>query len=86
MVEYLRTFPVLRSNHSTMTNTEDILFSLYRMDIYLQEVQLLEDDSSANLLAIDDIWIEVDNDRECILNVEEITYKASTYILPENQW
>ncbi len=69
-----------------MTNTEDILFSLYRMDIYLQEVQLLEDDSSANLLAIDDIWIEVDNDRECILNVEEITYKASTYILPENQW
>ena len=68
-----------------MTNTADILFSLYGTDVYPQEVQLFEDDSTTTLIAIDDIWIEVDNDRECILRVEEINYKASTYILPVNQ-
>ncbi len=53
-----------------MTNTADILFSLYGTDVYPQEVQLFEDYSTATLMAIDDIWIEVDNDS--ILSVEEI--------------
>ncbi len=69
-----------------MTNTADILFSLYGTDVYPQEVQRLEEASTATLTAIDDIWIEVDNDREWILSVEENNYQASTYILPENQW
>ncbi len=62
-----------------MTNTAYILFSLYGTDIYPPEVQLFEDYfSTATLMAIDDIWIEVDNDS--IHSVEEINYKESTYI------
>ncbi len=69
-----------------MTKTTNIHFSLYGTDVYPQEVQLLEDASNTTLIAIDDIWIEVDNDKDCIMSVEENNYKASTYILPENQW
>ncbi len=61
-----------------MTNTADILFSLYGTDVYPQEVHLFEDYSTATLMAIDDIWIKVENDS--IRSVEEINYKASTYI------
>ncbi len=46
-----------------MTNTADTLFSMYGTDVYPQEVQLFEDYSTVNLMAIDDIWMEVDKYR-----------------------
>ncbi len=59
-----------------MTNKADTPFLLKGTDVYPQEVQLFEDYSTATLMAIDDIWIEVDNNS--ILSIEEINYKAGT--------
>ncbi len=65
-----------------MTNTAHSFFAVWNGCLSTRSSTA----HAANLIAIDDVWIEMDNNKDCILTIEEIKIKASTFKLPENQW